>query len=97
MSGSISKPSRPVVIEDWISEDKPVQLGGQPEGILNDPKYLTFFKILLEELDIALEDLELHGCQSQQGYRRLKDWYRKMNIQTQALDQALTKSRGNHD
>lgn len=32
---------------------------------------------LLPELDDALEELELHGQHSDQGYRKLKDWYRK--------------------
>ncbi|MFV3387224.1 hypothetical protein ACNFCJ_17655 [Pseudomonas sp. NY15364] len=45
---------------------------------------------LLPELDDALEDLELHGCHDQQGYRKLKDWFRKVEIQTRKLDSALT-------
>lgn len=35
---------------------------------------------LLPELDEALEDLELHGRHSDQGYRKLKDWYRKIAL-----------------
>lgn len=32
----------------------------------------------LPQLDEALEDLELHGRHDDQGYRKLKDWYRKV-------------------
>lgn len=35
---------------------------------------------LLPELDDALEDLEIHGQHSDQGYRKLKDWYRKVAL-----------------
>ncbi|WP_274644256.1 hypothetical protein [Pseudomonas serbica] len=35
---------------------------------------------LLPELDDALEDLEIHGQHSDQGYRKLKDWYRKVGL-----------------
>lgn len=42
---------------------------------------------LLPELDDALEDLELHGLHSHQGYRKLKDWYRKMALSVKAIDQ----------
>jgi hypothetical protein len=41
---------------------------------------------LLPELDVALEDLEMHGRHSDQGYRKLKDWYRKMGLACEAID-----------
>lgn len=46
-------------------------------------------KDLLPNLDEALEDLELFGLHSDQGYRKLKDWYRKMMAATKAVDAAL--------
>lgn len=33
---------------------------------------------LLPEISDALEELEIHGQHSDQGYRKLRDWYRKM-------------------
>ena len=35
---------------------------------------------LLPALDDALEDLEIHGQHSDQGYRKLKDWYREVAL-----------------
>lgn len=35
---------------------------------------------LLPEVSDALEELELHGLHSAQGYRKLKDWYRKVGL-----------------
>ena len=35
---------------------------------------------LLPEVSDALEELELHGLHSDQGYRKLKDWYRKVGL-----------------
>ena len=35
---------------------------------------------LLPEISDALEDLELHGLHGDQGYRKLKDWYRKIGL-----------------
>lgn len=49
---------------------------------------------LLPELDDALEDLELHGCHSDQGYRKLKDWYRKTMLATRAIDAAMAAKEG---
>lgn len=46
-------------------------------------------KALLPALDDALEDLELHGRHSDQGYRKLKDWYRKAELITDRIDDAL--------
>lgn len=51
---------------------------------------VAYLQKLLPELDDALEDLELHGYHDQQGYRKLKDWFRKVQIQTRKLDSALT-------
>lgn len=48
-------------------------------------------RALLPDLDDALEDLELHGCHDQQGYRKLKDWFRKVEIHTRVIDAALAK------
>ena len=47
--------------------------------------------VLLRELDSALEDLEIHGQHSDQGYRKLKDWYRKVDLACKAIDAALGK------
>ena len=35
---------------------------------------------LLPEVSDALEELELHGLHSDQGYRKLKDWHRKVGL-----------------
>lgn len=35
---------------------------------------------LLPEISDALEELELHGLHSDQGYRKLRDWYRKVGL-----------------
>ena len=48
--------------------------------------------VLLPELDSALEDLELHGQHSDQGYRKLKDWYRKVDLACKAIDAAIGKA-----
>ena len=48
--------------------------------------------VLLPELDSALEDLELHGQHSDQGYRKLKDWYRKVDLACKAIDAAMSKA-----
>ncbi len=45
--------------------------------------------VLLPELDSVLEDLEIHGQHSDQGYRKLKDWYRKVDLACKAIDAAL--------
>ena len=45
-------------------------------------------KALLPALDDALEDLELHGRHSDQGCRKLKDWYRKAELITDRIDGA---------
>jgi len=47
--------------------------------------------VLLPELDSALEDLEIHGQHSDQGYRKLKDWYRKVDLACKAIDAAMGK------
>lgn len=47
--------------------------------------------VLLPELDSALEDLEIHGQHSDQGYRKLKDWYRKVDFACKAIDAAMGK------
>lgn len=49
-------------------------LVGAIEGLLATAS----IKAVLAELDDALENLEIHGRHSDQGYRKLKDWYRKM-------------------
>jgi hypothetical protein len=43
-------------------------------------------KALLPDLGDALEDLELHGRHSDQGYRKLKDWYRKVALAYRVID-----------
>ena len=50
---------------------------------------LVELKSLLPELDDALEDLELHGRHADQGYRKLKDWYRKIALITGRIDAKL--------
>ncbi len=45
-------------------------------------------KNLLPELDEALEELEIHGQHRDQGYRKLKDWYRKVALACKAIDTA---------
>ncbi|WP_282372288.1 hypothetical protein [Pseudomonas sp. PS02290] len=35
---------------------------------------------LLPEVSDALEELEMHGQHSDQGYRKLRDWYRKVEL-----------------
>lgn len=40
---------------------------------------------LLPGLSDALEDLEMHGRHSDQGYRKLQDWYRKMEMSYRVL------------
>ncbi len=46
-------------------------------------------KELLPDLDDALEDLEIWGRHSDQGYRKLKDWYRKILLSTKQIDSTL--------
>lgn len=48
---------------------------------------------LLPELDEALEDLEIWGRHSDQGYRKLKDWYRKVSLACRNVDIASTKEQ----
>lgn len=43
-------------------------------------------KELLPDVSDALEDLELHGQHSGQGYRKLKDWYRKVALAYRVID-----------
>jgi hypothetical protein len=43
-------------------------------------------KALLPDVSDALEDLELHGQHSDQGYRKLKDWYRKVALAYRVID-----------
>ncbi|WP_158891967.1 MULTISPECIES: ead/Ea22-like family protein [unclassified Pseudomonas] len=50
-------------------------------------------QVLLPELDEALEDLEIWGRHSDQGYRKLKDWYRKVSVACKSIDQAMTKEQ----
>lgn len=45
-------------------------------------------QVLLPDLDYALESLEMHGRHSDQGYRQLKDWYRKMSLMCGKIDAA---------
>lgn len=49
---------------------------------------------LLPELDDALEALELFGLHSDEGYRKLKDWYRKMLQAAKAIDAAMAAGEG---
>lgn len=49
-------------------------------------------KDLLPDLDGALQDLELFGRHS--DHRKLKDWYRKMLVATNAIDAALAGKGG---
>ena len=48
---------------------------------------------LLPELDEALEDLEIWGRHSDQGYRKLKDWYRKVSLACRDIDRAKAKEQ----
>jgi hypothetical protein len=50
--------------------------------------------VLLPQLDEALEDLELYGRHADQGYRQLKDWYRKVKLACAAIDAAMGKEAG---
>ncbi|MBD1555239.1 ead/Ea22-like family protein [Pseudomonas typographi] len=43
---------------------------------------------LLPDLDDALENLEVHGRHSDEGYRKLKDWYRRVGQACKAIDAA---------
>jgi hypothetical protein len=52
--------------------------------------------VLLPQLDEALEDLELYGRHADQGYRKLKDWYRKVKLACAAIDAAMGKEAA-HD
>jgi hypothetical protein len=72
-----------------------------PEGlaaVLSDPPSpdaeLVELKAVLPLLDDALEHLELHGLHSQQGYRKLRDWYRKMARTTDRIDAKLASLKG---
>lgn len=51
---------------------------------------------ILPQLDEALEDLELHGRHTDQGYRKLKDWYRKVKLACDSIDAAMAKE-ASHD
>jgi len=46
---------------------------------------------LLEDLDVALEDLELHGRHSDQGYQQLRAWYNEIRRVTRSLKAALAQ------
>ena len=50
---------------------------------------LAELKDILPEIDDALESLEAHGRHSDQGYRELKDWYRKIAGITARIDAKL--------
>ena len=50
-------------------------------------------QVLLPELDEALEDLEIWGRHSDQGYRKLKDWYRKVSLACRDIDRAKAKEQ----
>ena len=50
---------------------------------------LVELKTILPALDDALETLEMHGRHSDQGYRQLKDWYRKIAGITARIDAKL--------
>lgn len=52
---------------------------------------LANLRDLLPDLDDALEDLEIHGRHTDQGYRQLKDWYRKVALKCKAYDAAFNK------
>ena len=62
-------------------------LKAENEALRNNADLLS----LLPELDEALEDLEIHGQHSDQGYRKLKDWYRKIDLACKAIDAAMSK------
>lgn len=59
-----------------------------------DAALVEALKDLMPNLDGALQDLELFGLHSDQGYRKLKDWYRKMLQATKAVDAALAGKGG---
>jgi hypothetical protein len=46
---------------------------------------------LLEDLDAALEDLELHGRHGDQGYKQLRAWYNEIRRVTRSIDAALAQ------
>lgn len=62
----------------------PPAIPAQPDAALVDA-----LEDLLSKLDGALKDLDLFGLHSDQGYRKLKGWYRKMMAATKAVDAAL--------
>jgi hypothetical protein len=55
---------------------------------------LVGLKSVLPLLDDALEHLESHGQHSDQGYRKLKDWYRKIALATDKIDAKLASLKG---
>ena len=57
------------------------------------PNVADAMKALLPQLDEALESLEIHGRHSDQGYRRLREWYRKMAKLTDEYDRATNTQR----
>lgn len=61
------------------------ELKAEVEGLRGNASLM----VLLPGLDAALEDLEVYGQHSDQGYRKLKDWYRKMDLVCKAIDAAL--------
>ena len=46
---------------------------------------------LLDRLDEALEDIELHGRHSDRGYHQLSGWYKNARRITSAIDAALAQ------
>ena len=58
------------------------RLKGESEAL----RATSDLKALLPDIDDALEDLELHGRHSDQGYRKLKDWYRKVALAYRVID-----------
>lgn len=57
--------------------------------VREDDRPVDQLRKLLPELDDALEHLEMHGQHSDQGYRKLKDWYRKVALACDAIDSAV--------
>lgn len=69
------------------AKEEIARLKGENEGLFA----IANLRELLPDLDEALEDLEVHGQHGDQGYRKLKDWYRKVALACKAIDAAMSK------
>ncbi|WP_122408963.1 hypothetical protein [Pseudomonas viridiflava] len=48
---------------------------------------------LMPEVSDALEELEIHGQHSDQGYRKLKDWYRKVLLACRVIQSPMFEAK----